>query len=368
MKRNNESIVNILSAIENRAKGCETSKKTELEKIENLQTLFSKDINTLTIEDLSEQPLTKLYRIVKAIDVPSDYFKTIDLESETGRVKLFNSIQDFLNVINERLNNFDATIAKCSQYADLLTKKKLDKTFTDTNSFFNFISTLGVSGIDKVVAFRMLNEMNLETSKLDPEITQSTVYMYSYVEDYPDVKDAILDYIKDNKLKIKLDFVSLYAKEIAKTCNHSEALVNNVLLGMLLGQEYKKYEETESKKHLKNLKNMFGNQIEQKEVIIAEANRIISGEINKLRKVEYQSINDIVVTNAEDIDQFEFDKNRKKTMLAYMLKEQVEKYRYNTISAKDEEYKSIIMGIIGEYNYTDSLEFVPKAEEDVKSR
>ena len=48
----------------------------------------------------------------------------------------------------------------------------------------------------------------------------------------------------------------MYSGQIAKECGHSEELVNNVLVAMLVSKEYARFEKTNDKKHLKQLKNM----------------------------------------------------------------------------------------------------------------
>ena len=95
---------------------------------------------------------------------------------------------------------------------------------------------------------------------------------------------------------------------------------------------------------------------------MAEANIIISSEHDNVRHSQYESINDIIVTDATSIEEFDRDKAKKKTMLAHMLKNQLESYYRNNDPEKDEEYKSIINGLMNEYDTTDSLVFVEKEE------
>lgn len=363
MKKKDESLVNILNKIENRIKFFDEEKKSDYAKLERLQNLFGKDIDSLTLEDIQKEPLTKLKDVAEIIKEQRDYFDDDFLTSETGQIKLVEFIKEFITKTRESMAYLEMNISKCSFYADILTSKKMDDYFVDSSDYNNFINTLGILKSEQVVAQRIFAEKTLGAIKHDPEIIQTATYYKSeFVDRYPDIRDAVLNYFQENGIKFNADYIKMYAMDVAKTCGHSLELVNNVIASMLVSKATANYIKTNEKKYLKQMNSFFKLELSEKNVVIAEANLIISAEHDNLRHSKYESINDIVVTDSASVEEFEELKAKKKTNLAHKLNEVVDGYYRNNNTDRDEEFKTIIYGLMEEYYRTDSLVFTEKTE------
>ena len=97
-----------------------------------------------------------------------------------------------------------------------------------------------------------------------------------------------------------------------------------------------------------------------KRIVIAETNRIIQGEIDKLRKVTFTAPEDIVVSDADNREEFDSRKQTKKLMIAYVIKEKLNEYDNNTNPEKDEEYEKVISQLCEKYIDTELIEFVDR--------
>ena len=362
MDKKDKSLVNILNTIQNKIVIYEENIKKDQSSLDNLQQLFSKDITTLTTRDLKEQPLSKLKRIIEAIKMTMNDFSNVDFTEIEGLAKLLGCIKDFINVHKDRIAKNNADLGKCEKFVELLTNKKSKIEFDDdfAKDHESFIKTLGLLTEDKLYAKRVIAQKIVSSAKADPELTQSVVYLHGYQANNPELRNIILSTIDKNGRKIELHNFKTFADEIAEANDVSSELVQNIIVSILKDQEYKKYLTTSESKHLDTIKLLDHYKVDDKKVVIAEANRIIQREINELRKVTFNSLEDIVVSDADSKEEFDYRKARKKLMLAYILKETLDEFDNNTDREKDDDFKRTIAGFCEEYMNTEHIEYVDR--------
>ena len=362
MDKKDKSLVNILNTIQNKIVIYDENVKKDESSLENLQQLFSKDITTLTVPDLKEQPLSKIKRIIESIEMTMNDFANTDLTSYVGLDNLLNCIKGYISVHSNRIEKNKADLRKCEDFVDLLTNKKskIELTVDLIAGFNSFINTLGLLIEDKLYAQRAIANKITTSAKADPELTQTVSYLHGYQTNNEELKNVILSAIFKNGKKIELHDFKNFAREIAEANDVSSELVENIIISILLDQEYKKYITTGSAKHLKTIGNLKRYVNEDKKVVIAEANKIIQREIKSLRKVTFDSLEDIVVSDADTKEEFDSRKTRKKLMIAYILKEKLNEFDNNVDREKDQDYKEIITGLCEEYINTDLIEFTDR--------
>ena len=362
MDKKDKSLVNILNTIQNKIVIYEENIKKDQSSLDNLQQLFGKDITTLTTRDLKEQPLSKLKRIIEAIKMTMNDFSNVDFTEIEGLAKLLGCIRDFINVHKDRIKQNNDSLEKCEKFVDLLTNKKskieLDKKFVD--GLNSFVNTLGLLAEDKLYAQRLISKKIVSSAKADPELTQSVTYLHGYQTNNPELRNIILSTIDKNGRKIELHNFKTFASEIAEANDVSSELVENIIVSILEDQEYKKYITTGLSKHLDTIDLLNHYKNDDKKVVIAEANRIIQREIHELRKVTFNSLEDIVVSDADSIEEFDYRKARKKLMIASILKEKLNEFDNNFDREKDDDYKKIIAGLCEEYMNTEHIEYVDR--------
>lgn len=372
MDKKDKSLVNILSTIQNKIVIYEENIKKDQSSLDNLQQLFSKDITTLTTRDLKEQPLSKLKRIIEAIKMTMNDFSNIDLTDYLGLEKLLNWIKEFIEVHKDRINQNESFLKDYNDFVDFLTNKNskivLTKDFAEKTN--KIITTLGLLSEEKLFIQRLVANRIISLSK-NAEITQKATYLHGYqtndVElktgfrvDVETLKNVILSEIKKNGNRIELHSIKSFAREIAAANNVSSELVENIIISILSDQEYKRFSETGASKNKNTIEKLYKMANGDKKIVIAETNRIIQGEIDKLRKVTYTAPEDIVVSDADNREEFDSRKQTKKLMIAYVIKEKLNEYDNNTDPEKDEEYEKLISQLCEEYMNTDLIEYVDR--------
>ena len=372
MDKKDKSLVNILSTIQNKIVIYEENIKKDQSSLDNLQQLFSKDITTLTTRDLKEQPLSKLKRIIEAIKMTMNDFSNIDLTDYLGLEKLLNWIKEFIEVHKDRINQNESFLKDYNDFVDFLTNKNskivLTKDFVEKNN--KIITTLGLLSEEKLFIQRLVANRIISLSK-NAEITQKATYLHGYqtndVElktgfrvDVETLKNVILSEIKKNGNRIELHSIKSFAREIAAANNVSSELVENIIISILSDQEYKRFSETCASKHADTIEKLYKMANSDKKIVIAETNRIIQGEIDKLRKVTFTAPEDIVVSDADNREEFDSRKQTKKLMIAYVIKEKLNEYDNNTDPEKDEEYEKLISQLCEEYMNTEHIEYVDR--------
>jgi len=372
MDKKDKSLVNILNTVQNKIGLYDEMIKKDKLSLENLQHLFSRDIDTLTIDDLKEQPLSKLKRIIEAIEMKMSDFSNIDLTDYLGLEKLLNWIKGFIEVHKDRINQNESFLKDYNDFVDFLTNKNskivLTKGFVEKTN--KIITTLGLLSEEKLFIQRLVANRIISLSK-HAEITQKATYLHGYqtndVElktgfrvDVETLKNVILSEIKKNGNRIELHGIKSFAREIAEANNVSSELVENIIISILSDQEYKRFAETGASKHTDTIKKLYNMANSDKRIVIAETNRIIQGEIDKLRKVTFTAPEDIVVSDADNREEFDSRKQTKKLMIAYVIKEKLNEYDNNTNPEKDEEYEKVISQLCEKYIDTDLIEFVDR--------
>ena len=232
--------------------------------------------------------------------------------------------------------------------------------FVDLDKFNDFIDSLGLESKVKTDITKIVAYYNLKANVPEPEITENVTYIYKdTVLANPELKDKILDYIKKNKLKINLNFIEMQANEIASFYGLNHVAVENTLIGMLLSQEYKKYSEANDSKYLNRMKNITkAYSYDSMRSLIEDANVIIRNHLNTLfnTKFEYQDV--VVTSDSITPEEFEERKNFKLSMIAYLLRKEVDKYEKNKNATLVDEYRNIIEGLVSEYYNTADLTYV----------
>ena len=353
----------IVDAIESKRNLCNSEiKKIQESSIDELKKYFYKKIDDLTIDDITSLSTSDRNDIIKLLNLDINQF---DFSIDSGFNELFQNIKDYNKLINDRCSAFKKTVDKCDMYEELLTSTKDHDLFTDIKDFHNFIDSLGLGDAEKLVAERVLVDYNAKTNVLDPEITQNISYIYGAVYEYPEIKDALLKAIKENKNVVDFNFRNEKIREVAHACLRSEYTVEYVLNAMVLGQELKRFREKKSVESLNKINrtlDQFG--FDDMKILISEANRLIRYDINELsvRNVEYR---DIQVTDSSSVEEFESKKHDKLLMIATLIKNQIEDYENSRNLELKEEYKNTLKSLIDEYNFTKNLLYQEK--EEVKS-
>jgi hypothetical protein len=372
MDKKDKSLVNILNTVQNKIGIYDEMIKKDQSSLDNLQQLFSKDITTLTTRDLKEQPLSKLKRIIEAIEMKMTDFSNIDLTDYLGLEKLLNLIKGFIEVHKDRINQNESYLKDYNDFVEFLTNKNskivLTKDFVDKTN--KIITTLGLLSEEKLFIQRLVANKIISLSK-NAEITQKATYLHGYqtndVElktgfrvDVETLKNVILSEIKKNGNRIELHGIKGFAREIAAANNVSSELVENIIISILSDQEYKRFSETGASKHSDTIEKLYNMANSDKRIVIAETNRIIQGEIDKLRKVTFTAPEDIVVSDADNREEFDSRKQTKKLMIAYVIKEKLNEYDNNSDPEKDEEYEKLISQLCEEYMNTEHIEYVDR--------
>ncbi len=372
MDKKDKSLVNILNTVQNKIGIYDEMIKKDQSSLDNLQQLFSKDITTLTTRDLKEQPLSKLKRIIEAIEMKMTDFSNIDLTDYLGLEKLLNLIKGFIEVHKDRINQNESYLKDYNDFVEFLTNKNskivLTKDFVDKTN--KIITTLGLLSEEKLFIQRLVANKIISLSK-NAEITQKATYLHGYqtndVElktgfrvDVETLKNVILSEIKKNGNRIELHGIKGFAREIAAANNVSSELVENIIISILSDQEYKRFSETGASKHSDTIEKLYNMANSGKRIVIAETNRIIQGEIDKLRKVTFTAPEDIVVSDADNREEFDSRKQTKKLMIAYVIKEKLNEYDNNSDPEKDEEYEKLISQLCEEYMNTEHIEYVDR--------
>lgn len=373
MDKKDKSLVNILNTVQNKISLFGEMIQEDKTSLDNLQHLFSRDINTLTIADLKEQPLSKLKRIIEAIEMKMNDFSNIDLTNYLGLEKLLNWVKGFIEVHKDRISQNESSLKDYNDFVDFLTNKKSKVVLTSkfVEKINKIITTLGLLVEEKLFVQKMLANRILTSAKAEPEITQKVTYLHGYqtkdVEvktgfqiDVEALKNIILLEIKKNGNRIELHNIKGFSREIAEANNVSSELVENIVISILSDQKYKKYVETGASKNKNTIEKLYEMANSDKKIVIAEANRIIQGEIDRLRKVTFSAPEEIVVSDADNREEFDSRKQTKKLMIAHVIKEKLNEYDNNTDKNKDEEYEKVISQLCEQYINTDLIEFVDR--------
>lgn len=355
-----KGIKSIIDAIESKRSLCNSEiKKIQESTIDELQKMFTKNLDELSIDDITNLSTSQCEKIIKLLNLDVNHF---DFTLDSGYNELLQNIIDYTKLNNDRCSAFKKTIEKCDKYEELLTSNQNLELFTDLKDFHNFIDSLGLGDAEKLVAERTLADYYSKLDTLDPELTQNVFYVYSVINKYPDIIQIINKYKTDNKLKVDLNFVENESKKIADAFSKSYEVVNFVLNGMLLGQEYKKYIASKDVIHLTRCQRILNNfRVDEMNLIIDEANSIIRNHVNELsvKNIEYR---DIQITDSSSYEEFENKKHEKLLEIANLIKNQISDYENSSNKELKEDYKNNLRSYIDEYNFTNELIYQERTE------
>jgi len=340
--------------------------KIKSESLDRLQKEFHTSLDALTVDDIINSTITTKNKLIEIIGFEKNDF---NLKSDEGLDDLFRKIKDYIELNNRRIKSSETDINKYEYYKNFLTSiNKKHDLFTDISGLRMFVDSLGLNNSEKIEVEKYLADYNLKARVLDPEISETVTYIYNEVNGYGDIKEAIKDYITRNNIKVDLNFLTSYSNDIAKEIGKTPEVVENVLIGMILGQEFNKYingSKEDSIEHLSRIHRVLQEYtFDDMRSVIAEANRIFNLEMSNLTNTSYD-FEEIVVTKASSQEEFEELKDKKKAMIAYLLKNKVKDYETNANFKLKDKYKELISGLINEYHNTDLLNY---KETEVKSR
>ncbi len=364
----NKSLNIILDEINKRIDGLSVQvDKIKAESLDKIQKEFHTDIYSLTINDLINSTTTTKNKLIEIIGFEKSDF---NLKSDEGLEELFSKVNDYIELNNRRIKSAESDINKYEYYKNFFTSiNKKHDLFTDVSGLRMFVDSLGLNNSEKIAVEKYLADYNVKARVLDPEISQTVTYIYNEVNGFSEVKDAIKDYITKNKLKVDLNFLKSYSSEIAAEIGKTPELVENVFIGMILGQEFNKYingTKEDSVEHLSRIHRVLQEYtFDDMRSVISEANRIFNLEMMNLAGKTY-TYEEIVVTDATNQEEFEVLKDKKKAMIAYLLKNKVQDYEKNYNHELKDKYKELITGLIDEYYKTSLLSY--NRIEEVKNR
>ena len=363
-----KSLKIILDEIDKRIDGLNGQvDKIKADSLDKIQKEFHTDINYLSNDDLINSTITAKNKLIEIIGFEKNDF---DLSSDEGLRDLFAKINDYIDLNNRRISSAEADINKYDYYKNFFSSiNKKHDLFTDVSGLRMFVDSLGLNNSEKIAVEKYLAEYNVKARVLDPEISESVTYIYNEANGYGEVKEAIKEYISKNKIKIDLSLLKSYAKDIAKEIGRTNEVVENVLIGMILGQEFNKYinsSKEDSVEHLSHIHRVLQEYtFDDMRSVISEANRIFGLEMTNLTDKSYE-FEEIVVTDAASPEEFEELKSKKKAMIAYLLKNKVQDYENNVNHELKDNYKDLISGLINEYYNTDLLNY--REVNEVKAR
>ena len=362
-----KSLKIILDEIDKRIGGLKVQvDKIRSESLDKLQKEFHSNLYYLTLDDIINSTTTTKNKLIEIIGFER---KDFNLNSDEGLQDLLKKVNDYIELNNRRVKSAESDINKYEYYKDFFSSiNKKHDLFTDVSGLRMFVDSLGLNNNEKIAVEKYLADYNVKARVLDPEISETVTYIYNEANSYEDVKEAIKEYITNNKIKVDLNLLKSYAADIANEFNKTSEVVENVLIGMILGQEFKKYinsSNEDSIEHLSRIHRVLQNYtFDDMRSVISEANRIFNLEMMNLSNKSYE-FEEIVVTDATTAEEFEELKNKKKTMIAYLLKNKVQDYENNANYELKNKYKELITGLINEYHNTDLLSY---KEADVKVR
>lgn len=340
----------VVDAIKTRRELCsEDLKNIEDNSFNKLKKIFTTDINSLTLNDIMQLSPNNRGNLIELVGLSENFF---NFEEESGYLELFKVTQDYIKVNKDRSEKIKEVLRKCDMYEEVLTiNSKNHDLLPSLIDFASFLDSLGsLNAHDKQVALRRVNEYNLEANILDPEIRQGVNYTVSEINQHKDIQEIIINYIKDNKLRVDLNFIPTYAKQIANEFNQTPELVEGVMFGMILEQEAKKFEQDQDSIHLVRMNRLLNEyKYDDMKVLIGEANRIIRHEMSALMNSNPE-IRDIVIEESQTEEEFEDKKQQKMIMLAALIKREIENYENSTNRELKDKHKELLLGFVNEYH------------------
>ena len=189
-----QELETVIEAIKSRRTLCENDiKNLEETTINELKKIFpSVDINALNLDDITALSLKDRSNLIKLVGLEDHFF---NFDEENSYLELFKLVNDFVKRNKDRIDKFNEVLLKCDMYNEVLTtNSKNHDLLPNVIDFSSFLDSLGsLSDHDKQVALRRVNEYNVESNILDPEIRQGVNYMVSEINQHQDVKDIILN-------------------------------------------------------------------------------------------------------------------------------------------------------------------------------
>lgn len=349
----------VIEAIKSRRELCQNDiKSMENETINKLKKIFPTDINSLTLNDIMLLSPKDRNTLIDLVGLEQNYF---NFDEENSYVELFKFVNNYIKGNNERIAKMKEAILKCDMYEEVLTtKSKNHDLLPNSDDFHNFIDSLGgLSDYDKGLVERKFIEYNLNANVLDPEIRQGVNYTVSEINQHQDVKETILKNIKEQKLKVDINFIPTYAKNIAEICGNTPEMVESIMYGMLLEQETARYNKDKNVEHLTRMHRILNEfRYDDMKVIISEANRIIRREMASLVSGNLE-FRDIVVEDSQTEAEFEDKKHEKLSMIAALLKREIENFENSNNRELKDKHKELIKGFIDEYNNVNGMIYKP---------
>jgi hypothetical protein len=370
-----KSLKIILDEIDKRIDGYnEQLKIIQADSLDRIQAEFHTKLDSLTIDDLINSTTTTKNKLIEIINFEKRDF---DLSTDQGLNSLFDKIKDYIDLNNKRIEENKSNITKCLTYKNFFTG--IDKEHDlfdkkDKESLDRFVGSLGL-GISEQIELEIekyIANYNLKARVIkdkDPEINNSVTSIYRDIYNYENVKEYIKEYIKKElNNKVDLNLIDNHFAIMADSLGKTKETVEYVFYMMILGQGFYRYLRGLKEEAADNL--LFVHKVLQQytfddmKSIEAEANRIVSMEMSNIRG-RYIDFEEIVVTDATTAEEFEDLKDKKKAMVAYLLKNKVKDYETNANFELKDKYKELISGLINEYHNIDLLNY---KETEVKSR
>lgn len=373
----------ILEEIRKRIAGYEEQMKIKkAESLDKIQAEFHTNLDALTINDLIYSTTTTKNKLIEIINFDKRDF---DLKSDEGLFSLFEKIKSYIKLNNERIINIQSDINNCQIYYTFFNgidevhdlfgadkqnteefKEKDNKKDNPKEELLKFVKSLGINLTTRVECDieKYIAEYNLKARVIkdkDPEITNSVTSIYRDLYNYDDVKDFILDYVRQNlNNKVDLNLMDKYFEDMSKLIDKTKETIGYVFYMMILGQSYFRYLKGPQEKTSDNLslvhRVLQEYTFDKMDVIRSEANKIINMEMSSLRG-RYIDFEEVVVTDAISQEEFEELKNKKKAIIASLINKINNDYdNVNDLELK-ENYKKLISDYIKEYYNTNRLTY-----------